>query len=558
LRKIASIIVFTFSVLAISAQDAKTDSLRQQLSLAPNDSSRCRLLLKIGNLFQNNQPDSAILYHTKALELAEKTKDEFRRTDITDQLGWDYFMKGRSDLGVEFAKKAVDLSGEIVKQNPANEKTKKAKKLHAACISHMASMFVDRGNYKLGLENYQKALKISEEIENLKGQAGLVGNIAEVYKQQGNYPKALEFYFRSLKLSEEMKDGLSQASILSGIGMLYLEIEEFDKAGDYILKAIKANEAVGNKRGVATNYGNLALLYTYEGGSAIMKGDSAFAIQDRFVKAKENFLTSVKLFEEIGNHYEAARHLGNMGMMYRALGDFKKAIDCYESSLKTWEAAGDSNSIVIDLGNIGAIYTLMKDYKISEEYLKRALVISERIGSLEDLRMNHKDLSHLYEMMKEPALALEHYKEFIFYNDSIYNEQNTKSTIRQEMKFAYEKQAAADSVKAAEEMKIVAVQLEEEKTQRFALYGGFVLIVVFSGFMFNRFKIAQKQKIIIEQKEKETQKQNEIISHQKELVEEKQKEILDSIHYARRIQSALITNEKYIQKALVSSRNASR
>lgn len=35
-----------------------------------------------------------------------------------------------------------------------------------------------------------------------------------------------------------------------------------------------------------------------------------------------------------------------------------------------------------------------------------------------------------------------------------------------------------------------------------------------------------------------------------DIIEEKQKEILDSIYYARRIQNALITSEKYIQKSL--------
>jgi hypothetical protein len=45
-----------------------------------------------------------------------------------------------------------------------------------------------------------------------------------------------------------------------------------------------------------------------------------------------------------------------------------------------------------------------------------------------------------------------------------------------------------------------------------------------------------------------TKKQKFIIKNQKELVEEKQKEILDSIHYAKRIQNALLPTEKYIQK----------
>ena len=44
--------------------------------------------------------------------------------------------------------------------------------------------------------------------------------------------------------------------------------------------------------------------------------------------------------------------------------------------------------------------------------------------------------------------------------------------------------------------------------------------------------------------------QKEEIQEQKNLVEEKQKEILDSIHYAKRIQSALLPREKFIEKTL--------
>ena len=47
-----------------------------------------------------------------------------------------------------------------------------------------------------------------------------------------------------------------------------------------------------------------------------------------------------------------------------------------------------------------------------------------------------------------------------------------------------------------------------------------------------------------------SQKQKKLIEVQKYLVEEKQKEILDSIHYARRIQRALIASEKYVERSL--------
>ncbi|MGZ4037599.1 MAG: hypothetical protein ACXVPQ_07200, partial [Bacteroidia bacterium] len=55
--------------------------------------------------------------------------------------------------------------------------------------------------------------------------------------------------------------------------------------------------------------------------------------------------------------------------------------------------------------------------------------------------------------------------------------------------------------------------------------------------------ITRKQKKVIELKNKETE-------HQKSVIEEKNKDILDSIHYARRIQNSLLPREQYIQKTI--------
>lgn len=75
------------------------------------------------------------------------------------------------------------------------------------------------------------------------------------------------------------------------------------------------------------------------------------------------------------------------------------------------------------------------------------------------------------------------------------------------------------------------------------MYGGLILVFGFAVFAFNRFKVTQKQKKIIELQKDEVEKQ-------KLLVEEKQKEVMDSIHYARRIQNSLLPSEKYIERII--------
>jgi hypothetical protein len=75
-------------------------------------------------------------------------------------------------------------------------------------------------------------------------------------------------------------------------------------------------------------------------------------------------------------------------------------------------------------------------------------------------------------------------------------------------------------------------------------------------------RLVKEQNTILEAKVKERtlelQEQKEQVELQKELIEEKQKEILDSIHYARHIQTALLPPEKQIEKMLKRVSNSKR
>ena len=72
---------------------------------------------------------------------------------------------------------------------------------------------------------------------------------------------------------------------------------------------------------------------------------------------------------------------------------------------------------------------------------------------------------------------------------------------------------------------------------------GLLLVIIFAAYVFKTLSVTRKQKAVIEHKNIETELQ-------KKEIEMKQKEILDSIHYAKRIQTALIPSVKYIDKSL--------
>ncbi len=118
--------------------------------------------------------------------------------------------------------------------------------------------------------------------------------------------------------------------------------------------------------------------------------------------------------------------------------------------------------------------------------------------------------------------------------DSIFNIENSKQLGDLKTQFEVDKKEAELKVKTEAQQ---AINAEERKRQIFITYSiGFVLLIViiFSALLYKRFRLTNKQKLIIEEKNRE--------------VEEKNKNIMDSIYYARRIQSSLLPTEKYIRR----------
>ena len=162
-------------------------------------------------------------------------------------------------------------------------------------------------------------------------------------------------------------------------------------------------------------------------------------------------------------------------------------------------------------------------------------------------------LYETYKAMDNKDKALKNYERYIVLKDSISKEDYQREINNKVLQYEYEKKAAGDSVKNDEEQKvkdalIVAknAQIEQDTTQRWALYGGLFLLFVFGGVMYNRFRITVKQKEIIEIINRET-------IEQKGIIEEKQKEILSSISYAKRLQEAILPPQSLIKQFLPES-----
>ena len=485
-------ILFIVFQTIICAQTPILDSLKKALKNAKHDTVRCNIL----NTMVEAEMDDKIwpLYNEQLLKIAEKN------------------IKSSSELKKFYLKNAA-----TAKNN----------------CGYLANFYGD--NIK-ALAYYQAAYEIQKKIGHKKGMASTLYNMADIFMLQGNTSYGLEYLHKSLKIQEEIKDTFGLAYSLNNLGFIYKNHGDFPKSLEYLSNALKLRELINDKQGIANTLSNIGYLYKQLGDNE---------------KGLDYFTRCLQLMEEINDKRGVGLSLNSIGNIYFNKRDYPKALEYYQKSYKLQEEIHDKAGSVTSLNNVAL--TINEIGGSNEKALHYGLLnlkLSRELGFPAEIRNAAHTLKRIYLKQHNYEKAFECYELYIQMRDSIVNTDTKKSMIKKEFQHEYEKQAAADSVKHAEEQKVKNAQLDaqaaslkQEKTQRYALYGGLILVIGFSGFVFNRFRVTQKQKKIIED-------QKILVDTAYEHLHEKNKEVMDSIHYARRIQRALITSETYIERTL--------
>ncbi len=526
------------SCILLSAQNRRLDSLWQDYKKpAAQDTSRIKTLNFISYSYSQINADTGRIIALQVIKQAQQGHYKKLEAAAYNNLGVNYMNLDSSDKAI----KAFDLCYTI--SETLNDKNKMA-----AALINIGLVHDNLSNYFTSLEYKQKALKIYEETKDKKGLANVYANLGNTYKHINQTRLAINCYIKSLKMAEELADKSLQANNLNNIGLVYLSLHEDQRALNYFEKSVKLKEEIGNKRGLCISLTNAS---------------HALLQLKRYKESLDIILKAYEVQKQMGSLSGIANSLQTLGFYYYNLPEkesaklnltkeekFKKAIDYHMQSLKISEEIGEKRISCINFSDIGSAYFAINNFKEAEKFLNRALKLIKETGALDEEANVQESLSETYDKLGNKSMALAALKRSMFLRDSLQNQNLRDEIARTEIQYEYNKRAAADSIKNAEaqkvkdtEIKLQGSQLKQERTQRFALYGGLGLILCFAIFAYSRFKITQKQKSIIELQKYEVEKQ-------KALVEEKQKEVMDSIRYAKRIQTSLLPSEKYIARNL--------
>jgi tetratricopeptide (TPR) repeat protein len=276
------------------------------------------------------------------------------------------------------------------------------------------------------------------------------------------------------------------------IGVIHIFQAQYAQALEYYYKALDIHKQIGDPAMQTISYTNIGVLYTvlYEKDS--LSGPSQHVQQEvqqyhpyalldsaRYYQQK-----ALQLAQKIG--YQAAITAASMG-----LGDILRQKEQYEEALP---------------------------------YYLKAARMADSTGARPRMYKAYKQLSECNKELGNHKKAYEYHVKYATIQDSVHSVESKEKIVEMEQQYQAEKRKRK-----------IAQQEAELHQQRLWLYGaggGLFLILLFSGILYNRFRVTRRQKQVIES------------AHN--ALEEKNRRITSSINYAKRIQEALLGEKEHV------------
>jgi serine phosphatase RsbU (regulator of sigma subunit) len=434
-------------------------------------------------------------------------------------------------ISVNGAAQDNDWKEEIDRKNNVAWNTAETKTIEAYQLSYQAKLASKGKNYTKG---------IAESERNL----GLIALI------NGDYESALGLSLNSLQLS---KNDSSKAILKNQIGRIYTGLSDFEKSTESLLQAIDINKR-NNFPSLSGNYINFGNLK-----ENVFQFDSAtFYYNLAYELGKKNADTLALLSA-----------LNNKGALAGILNQLEEERKNYNEAYLLAPKGSNQKSQIA--GNIAINFFTTNDLRNAKEYSDIAYnlaLINNFTSGMKEARLLQ---SKIAERKNNLADALLYYKDFQELSTRLLDESTLKKITQIQLTNDFGQQQKIDSLKKVAEIKAIEDEnekqelLRQEEIQQRNIIIYFVIAFLIGALLISRRlfiigkerkaanKLISKQKVEVEEQRDFAKRQQKITEEQKVIVEEKNHEILESIHYAKRLQDAILPSKTAVKKALHNS-----
>jgi len=396
------------------------------------------------------------------------------------------------------------------------------------------------------------AIELSEKLNYKIGIVKAYGFIGVSYRNLGKYSEAFDHYYKGLELSKKFGILEQEGYAYINLGNLYIYQEYFDDAIENLDQAHLIAEKIDNKKMLAYSFLNLGRAY-------LLKSEYDLALSNL------NLALEIRLdLDEPNGQAVCYKYIADI---YNELQKYDTAYSYYEKSLALTDFKDDKDLLSDIYNNIALIYLKSDNFELSERYSLKSLEVAYEVGSKLRIKNVSNTLSKLYIELKKYEKASYYQNLVICYTDTLFNQRLTEKILTlKNIAEQQKKQSEIDILNKDNEIQNLKLVKQNTFIWSLTIVLGMTLGLIFLLFFSNNqrkkanLKLEYQKNLILE-KNSELNSQNEEIAAQrdeimvqKEFVENQRdkiilqkKQITDSLHYARRIQSAIMQSKTNLE-----------
>jgi class 3 adenylate cyclase/predicted ATPase len=351
-----------------------------------NDSARAIYYLqqagnKADNLFAYNESLQAL---EKALEIIEQAPDRQKfqneKIDILLQMGKDLGIIGERKKAVECCLTALNIGKSI----ESHEKSARA-------YMELGTFHILAGQWTEALACFQESLSFYRQRGDSKGLAVVYKYLGNVYLQQGNMAQAEENYLRGLDYADLAHDRETGATINMNLGILNNIVGRKEHALFYYMDSAIQYEKIGDLRGLAKVYHNMAMTYAHQ-------GDTNSAI--------ESFDKCLEISKKIGEIGLISINYLSRAEIYIKLADFDLASAYCDKAINVLEKLDDRLGMAEAYKFNGTIFSQKREWERADFFFQRSIEINRSLNHPLNLAESLEEYGYKFEKQGKPVEAI--------------------------------------------------------------------------------------------------------------------------------------------------------
>ena len=249
------------------AQQNLTDSLRQALRNAPVDSIRYNLNVKLHDLYEEKNLDSALYFAEQALLIARKNNKKLAEAAALNSKGYQLRNIGKYGESLQCLMEALTIT-----ENPASEKNNwsfgssrssmNARLLILSVTHHMYALLMQATqNTEQEIFHYKEEIRISEKIKRPSGLQLAYMNLGGTYLNLNQIDTAFDYAKKADSMAKRSGIEYYNGWNLGTLGDIYIKKKEEGIGRQFYYAGIQNSKEQKNLGSLIWNYDKITRYY---------------------------------------------------------------------------------------------------------------------------------------------------------------------------------------------------------------------------------------------------------------------------------------------------------